>query len=484
MSELSITHLKEDLYKFEAKGCPLKYFVIWENNQSPKPENWFKVNPIGKNYYTMTKHIKNTDSIHFHVYNGNTSEYFRGKYFLSPERKNNFDDNNCNQKEKDYLIRIKKMELKYQMKLQKMKIKNELEKLKIEEEKRKIEEHKNYIKDVNNEIKNMENDLVNNYQIKINQKILNNLYEQYKFLDVNQMIPKNEISQFIDKKLQNILETIVKSMLIQSKHFNILVLGREGVGKSTLINSILKLDEYDKEKENFGLKTLKEFNEYTSNERPGLRLIDSLGIEIYKDNTKEVINSVTEYIENASKLGDSDKLVHCIWYCIDSNSSRYEKKEEGIFMKLKNIVELKKIPIIFVLTKSYDEEEYSKMVQYLNKIGINDIIPLLAKTKILKINNQIYEIKQKNLEQLINLSFDRCKNSCYISFKESLKEKIYQNIIKYFNESNNRINNSFQNIKIKTSDDYENSQKMINSIINSLNQIISEYIGNQDSNEI
>ena len=87
------------------------------------------------------------------------------------------------------------------------------------------------------------------------------------------MIPKNDIIKFIDNKQQEILETMAKNKLEQHKHFNILVLGKSGIGKSTLINSILKLDEYNEE--GLGLNTLREFREYTSNERSGLRLIDS-----------------------------------------------------------------------------------------------------------------------------------------------------------------------------------------------------------------
>ena len=35
----------------------------------------------------MTKVIKETKGIHFHVYNGNNPEHFRGKYYFSPEEK-------------------------------------------------------------------------------------------------------------------------------------------------------------------------------------------------------------------------------------------------------------------------------------------------------------------------------------------------------------------------------------------------------------
>ena len=65
--------------------------------------------------------------------------------------------------------------------------------------------------------------------------------------------------------------------------------------------------------------------------------------------------------------------------------------------------------------------------------------------------------------------------------KKSLKEKIFDNILNYFNESNNRINNSLKNFNIINDN---NQQQILNNIIHYLNLIISEYIGKKNSNEI
>ena len=137
------------------------------------------------------------------------------------------------------------------------------------------------------------------------------------------------------------------------------------------------------------------------------------------------------------------------------------------------------IPVIFVLTKSYDEQ--GNLIQYLNSLGINNIVPVLAKKKIIKINKQHLEKKPQNLKKLIELSFDKCKNSGFPSLKKSLKEKIFDNILNYFNESNNRINNSLKNFNIIIN---KNQQQILNNIVHYLNLIISEYIGKKNSNEI
>ena len=164
-----------------------------------------------------------------------------------------------------------------------------------------------------------------------------------------------------------------------------------------------------------------------------------------------------------------------------SDSSRVEKEEEEAIKKIKEIYDEKKLPVIFVLTKSWNEDDYSKMEQYLSNLGIKDIMPVLAKEYKLKIINISQTFPPKNLNELIKISFEKCKNSDYSAFKKSYKEKIFQKLEQINNEKY-FINRYYINREIRNY--LTNDNNPIMSIKEHIFQIIEEYIGNLDIDEI
>jgi len=268
----------------------------------------------------------------------------------------------------------------------------------------------------------------------INEDIIYKIVKDEKF-------PKN-VKEFIDDKITNLNN---ENMNITS--FNIIILGNTGVGKSTLLNTVLKekLAETD-----FGdACTMGVPKPYESDKAKGIRIWDSRGIENGKYNLETAFKDIRNTIESLIKENNPDKFIHCIWYCIKSN--RFTEEEEN---NLKNCYNsyIEKLPIIVVYTQSENQKETDRMIEKVrNKIekakqlkGIdenegNDI-------KILKVLAEDYEhdlgvIKSFGIHNLMEQTYESakigieraCTHSLMEQGKEILKEE-FNEIIKKLKE--------------------------------------------------
>ena len=94
-------------------------------------------------------------------------------------------------------------------------------------------------------------------------------------------------------------------------------MGNTGVGKSTLLNKVLK---EQLAKTDFGKAcTQGKPKAYESKNAQGLRIWDTKGIEQGNYNINASNYDIEEAINNLLEENDPDKLIHCIWYCVHSN---------------------------------------------------------------------------------------------------------------------------------------------------------------------
>ena len=295
---------------------------------------------------------------------------------------------------------------------------------------------------------------------------------------------KEEITKFDQKKIISFINIFLKSEKIPKfivnylielidlnkpetkvEHLNILLVGPSGVGKSTLISSILDVEV----KAGFGCPQTKNIESFESKNIPFLRLFDSRGIEKNSQGVKETFDSIKNFIQKQIENKDSDKYIHIIWYCW--TGTRLEGSELDLLKKLSEQYKLDTLPIIIVYTNSVFRDEVEQARQYVKDVVKldNEFIDVLAKKK--QIDDKI--IEAKNLYILIEKSIDLAKSAVNSALVEGLigevKEKIKFSIDSLTSEIKYKINSQVKNFIEKIDKDTENKDfedKIKNIILN------------------
>ena len=291
----------------------------------------------------------------------------------------------------------------------------------------------------NEKFKEFENDFIKNEKefckeeiTKFDQKKIKSFINNFL---INEKIPKFIINYLIELIDLNKTETKVE-------HLNILLVGPSGVGKSTLISSILDVEV----KAGFGCPQTKNIESFESKNIPFLRLIDSRGIEKNDHGVKETFDNIKNFIQKQIENKDSDKYIHIIWYCW--TGTRLEGSELDLLKKLREQYKLDTLPIIIVYTNSVFQDDVEQARQYVKDVIKldNEFIDVLAKEK--KIDDEKI-IKAKNLDILIEKSIGLAKSAVNSALIEGLigevKEKIKGRIDSLTFEIKNKINIQVKN---------------------------------------
>ena len=279
-------------------------------------------------------------------------------------------------------------------------------------------------------------------------------YDTRKFKEVLKNIYKDE--NFSDLISNRVKENInIMNFETHTSLFNILLIGPTGVGKSTLINSVLQMDKKSKNRAKTGKGvpiTLGEPHPYSNEKVKGIRLWDSQGIDKSNYGIKQLIQSVTTLINNNANSGQPDNFIHCIWYCLSGH--RFEEVERDSLIELMKIYHDETLPIIIVYTQCISEDDEKRMEEAIKSICMEqnrkiDIVSILAEDKEVGRNNHKTTVPKYGIDKLMKKSFEKIEcsvqSACFHSIREQIKSNYKKKITKLHQKIKGQVKEQLSN---------------------------------------
>ena len=270
--------------------------------------------------------------------------------------------------------------------------------------------------------------------------------------NLSTILEKKEKNNY-DKKIEGIINdktNYIKSQkdLLPIDYLSIIIAGKSGVGKSTLINCLLKEELAKEEIPKIGTKKPKS---YKNNKVPFLQLIDTRGVELIQQyGNDKILKDVKDIISNPSiVLNDGDgnfnftynDNIQCMWYCVtnkdlDNQDITFVKSlQEGN----KNLI------IIIVFTRSSDLDKIESMEKDVKaKLGDIPFHHLLARDLIDEKTGEII-VQSYGLKELIYKTINEYQKNLGCKITKGIRDIINEQLILHCNEENERITKNVYN---------------------------------------
>lgn len=209
--------------------------------------------------------------------------------------------------------------------------------------------------------------------------------------------------------LQDSLDALKEEYLNMS-HVNLVVCGKTGVGKSTLVNTVFREPIA---KTGLGKPVTASLSAFEKDGFP-LRIYDTQGLELNETTVANVLKEIRELIASKLEHGIEDEFIHCIWYVVNSLSHRMEKTEIDFIRRISE-VQGATVPVILLLSQSINKQAAQGLVEYLQDqdLGVSAIVPVLAKDYVL---NDSVTIPAFGLVELVQATLRVLPEATHMAF--------------------------------------------------------------------
>lgn len=185
-------------------------------------------------------------------------------------------------------------------------------------------------------------------------------------------------------------KAVIKEAIDESGKVNIIVAGKTGVGKSTLINAVFR---GDLAATGAGAPVTRTTQEITKPGHP-VTIFDTKGLELKDYET--IIGDLEEIISERSAHHDETKHIHVAWLCIHEDGRRVEQAE----IDLCKMFQKQRIPVIVVITKSRSDKGFREEVKSLIP-SATAVVSVRAIPEEIDDDGETYFLKEKGVSDLI-----------------------------------------------------------------------------------
>jgi len=181
---------------------------------------------------------------------------------------------------------------------------------------------------------------------------------------------------------------------------NLMILGKTGVGKSTLLNALFGEERV---KTGIGAPVSTDIERIAADH---LTIHDTPGLELSGNNSmSNLLTQVVSVINKQVEEGTIEDAIHCILYCVSVSSHRFEENEAEFIRLLQAKIMTHNIPIFIVLTQAFNRNDSETLQAHIASLGlkINAIVPVLATPYYV---DEDYTAKPRGVAELAQLISD------------------------------------------------------------------------------